>query len=345
MFDGVVLVSFGGPRSLHEIEPFLTALLCDKDVVLTPFPQKIHDFLFKRIAKKRARKVIGDYTQIGGKSPVFDSMTRLQEYLQNALGKPVFVFHRYLEQTHPQFISDVEAFKGKRLVIFPLFPQFSYATSGSAARFFDERLSARALQKFNWIPSYAINSHFIEAYQTAIEQVMKSHDLCEKEICCLHSCHGIPIQLALYDDPYPAHCQMSFEALRAHFPKAQHELCFQSQFGKAAWLKPSTLSYVEYPERWLEKKTVLFVPLSFTSDHIETLFEIQSEYVQPLRKKGFGAFRVPAIEHDFSWVKNILKNPQSYVSNSMLIRRKQTRLEENLFQKHVEQDAREGASW
>jgi len=340
MFDGFVLVSFGGPRSLQEIEPFLTALLCDKDVVLTPFPQKIHNLLFKRIAKKRAQKVAADYIQIGGKSPIFDSMARLQEYLKNAFGKPVFIFHRYLEQTHPQFMADLETFKGKRLLVFPLFPQFSYATSGSAARFFDEHLSARAIQKLCWIPSYAADSYFIQAYQKAIQQSMKQHHLSEDEICCLHSCHGIPVSLALYNDPYPTHCQMSFEGLKSHFPEAQHELCFQSQFGKAEWLKPSTLSYVQHPEKWLKRKAVLFVPLSFTSDHIETLFEIQNEYVEPLREKGFQAFRVPAIEQDFSWVKNILKDAQNYVSNSMLIRRDQPRLEENLFQEHVEQDAR-----
>jgi len=116
---------------------------------------------------------------------------------------------------------------------------------------------------------------------------------------------------------------LSFEALKKHFPKAEHLMAFQSKFGKGEWLKPYTSSIVEEDYSVISKKNVLFIPLSFTSDHIETLGEIENEYMAPLEEKGFKAFRVPCLQEDLSWTLDVIATSYNLTSTSMLIRQEE----------------------
>ena len=135
----ILLVNFGGPRSLDEISPFLTALLTDRDVIDSKLPNFLHHLLFSRIAKKRAIQVKEDYAKIGGRSPIFEDTEKLAELLATSTGQPIFTFHRYLPSTHAASVTSIEASKGP-IKVFPLFPQFSYATTGSIARWFSHHL-------------------------------------------------------------------------------------------------------------------------------------------------------------------------------------------------------------
>jgi ferrochelatase len=323
METGIVLVNFGGPRSCDEVEAFLKTLLCDQDVVRTPFPPWIHNFIFKKVAKKRAVKVSKDYEEIGGKSPIFFDTENLRAFLEKKLECSVFTFHRYLPETFNEFIKQIEAFKGSRLIVFPLFPQFSYATTGSCARFFKENLCRDTLQKMVWIPSYPNHKAFIDAFKNNICETLKNHQLDEKDCTLFYSFHGVPKKFICFDDPYLQQCSLGFEALKKHFPKADHLMAFQSKFGKGEWLKPYTSSIVEEDFSVIKTKNVLFVPLSFTSDHIETLGEIENEYMEPLKQKGFNALRVSCLQNDFNWVLDVLNTSSNFTSTSMLVRQEE----------------------
>ena len=236
-----------------------------------------------------------------------------------------------------------------------MFPQFSYATGGSCARFFEQNLCGRTLEKILWIPSYESHSAFIEAYKKQIKTHIQKNNLREEDVCLFYSCHGVPRKFVCFNDPYEKHCQLSYQALKAHFPHADHVLAFQSKFGKGEWLRPYTIDLVEKDLSWCQKKHVLFVPLSFTSDHIETLHEIENEYIQPLKDKGIDAQRINSLSDDFSWVCPIIEDRGPSVSNAMLIRKdkaaccqishdcclcKQKSSKKNLFKGQVQQDRR-----
>jgi ferrochelatase len=154
MQQATIIVNFGGPRDLNEVYPFLKELLTDRDVIRTRLPKILNTLLFTRVAKKRAKKVCLDYEEIGGKSPIFDDTEALAHLLKDKFEGPVLTFHRYLTATHQDFLTQVENLKVDRIRLFPLFPQFTYATTGSAARFFEKHLSKKTVAKFRWVKSY-----------------------------------------------------------------------------------------------------------------------------------------------------------------------------------------------
>ncbi len=320
MFDAYILVNFGGPRTEHEVYPFLKELLCDQDVVRTGFYQPLHNLLFSYIAKKRSRTVGEDYQEIGGASPIFSDTEELACQLRTLLKKKVLCFHRYLPSTHAAFINDLQALEAKKILAVPLFPQFSYATTGSCARFFENNLCGRILEKIQWIPSYAEHPSFIEAYRKQIEAALNQRGFKEEDVCLFYSFHGVPKKFICFNDPYQHHCTSSFEALKKFFPQADHVMAYQSKFGKGEWLRPYTIDLVEQDLSWLKKKHVFFVPLSFTSDHIETLFEIQMQYIKPLQEKGISAFRISSLQGQVEWLYQVILSYMPYTTTSALIR-------------------------
>jgi len=319
-----LLVNFGGPRNLAETESFLCSLLTDKDVVRTNFPQFIHNFLFKRIAKKRAIKVRLDYESIGGKSPIYEDTEKLANILKVQNVSPIITFHRYLPATHASFIKEVQTSDYDEFIVFPLFPQFTYATTGSIARWFSRHLDDSIVNKMRWIKSYPDHPLFIHAHTIAINEFLIKNELTEENTLFLFSAHGLPQKFVLAGDPYQDECYTSFKAIMANFPLAKGLLSFQSKFGKGEWLRPYTSEISENINKIAEnRKNVIIIPISFTSDHIETLFEIEDEYLPPIRKQGLNAFRVPALTSRKEWIEAIkaILQEKNQCNTQMLIRR------------------------
>ncbi|NGX62032.1 MAG: Ferrochelatase [Chlamydiae bacterium] len=320
---GYLLVNFGGPRTLSEVEPFLRALLTDKDVVRTKFPQPIHNLLFNRIAKKRAKKVSHDYDEIGGGSPIFADTEYVAEELRKRLDAPVFTFHRYLPETHAASLAAIEKFAHPEIRVFPMFPQFTYATTGSIARFFQEKLIPTARKKLKWCKSYPTHPAFAGVFQKIIREFLEEKQLAEEDVVLLFSAHGIPRSFVDTGDLYEYECRASFQKVMEAFPEALGRLCFQSKFGPGEWLRPYTQDACEEIELWNEgRKHVLFIPISFTSDHIETLFEIEREYLPLITQKGLEAYRLPAPNRRDDWIAAIVSILLEFVptSSCMLVR-------------------------
>jgi protoporphyrin/coproporphyrin ferrochelatase len=323
--EKILLVSFGGPRNLEEVSSFLQELLCDKEVLRTKLPQFLHSALFRPIAKRRAKKVAEQYKEIGGKSPLFEETEELGRQLSSKLSQEVICFHRYLPETHKKFIQaihhasqDATSFK-----VFPLYPQFSFSTTGSSALWLKKNLSKEVVEKLFWIKSYPDHLKFIETQKILIEKSLKKHGFKEEETILLFSCHGLPKRYVTTGDIYEKECQISFEEVKKQFPKALCKLCYQSKFGPGEWLKPYTLTMCKEILNWCEgKKNVLFIPLSFTSDHLETLYEVECEYLPIITKKGLNAYRTPAMGLENTWIEamcDITKN-SALVCNKMLLR-------------------------
>jgi ferrochelatase len=319
--EGLLLVNFGGPRSLEEIKPFLVALLTDEDLIWPSLPSFLHRLLFTWIAKKRAKQVVHDYAAIGGRSPIFEDTERIAETIRSIWDGPVLTFHRYLPMTHQKFLAEVDGLSNcDKIHVFPMFPQFSYTTTGSIARWFAKHFSTLTLSKLHWIKSYADHSGFSSPFQEVIQKCLDDHQIAQEEVFLLFSAHGLPKRYISAGDPYQEECEQSFRQISSAFPRAAHQLAYQSLFGKEEWLRPYTVEYCKGFSG--SQRNVIVVPLSFTSDHIETLFEIEQQHLPLLRQKGINAMRCPALNLKESWIDgmmSILKTSDRY-SNDQLIR-------------------------
>jgi ferrochelatase len=308
---------------MEEIPSFLTSLLTDGDVIRTSFPRFFEKWFFKRVARQRAQIIAHDYKLIGGKSPIFEDTESIAQEIRSRLNLPVITFHRYLTETHAETIRLIQESSSAEFIVFPLFPQFSYATTGSIARFFEDNFDEKTLSRMRWIRSYPIHTNYISAMQNVIADFLKKERLEEKDVALFFSAHGLPQEFVDEGDPYERECHRSFDAIRKAFPKAHSLLAFQSKFGPGEWLRPYTSELCEIPQTWNHgKRNVVFIPLSFTSDHIETLFEIEYQYLPAIRAQGLEAFRCPAMNLRKDWldaIVQILKEP-FYAMNEHLIR-------------------------
>lgn len=304
----IILANFGGPRSLDEIGPFLTELLTDPDVIRTSFPRFFEKWFFKRVALRRVSKIAKDYELIGGKSPIFEDTEAIAHQLRQRTNLPVITFHRYLPATHAHFFAELSTTHAEKLKVIPMYPQFSYSTTGSIARFFEEHLKKEIVQKMEWVRSYATHPAYISAMQNCIREFLQKNGLEEKEIFLFFSAHGLPQKFVDQGDPYQKECRLSYDAIMQAFPGALSQLAFQSKFGRGEWLKPYTSDLSINPLPWIQgRKHVVFVPLSFTSDHLETLYEIEYIYLQNIRDKGLSAHRCPALNLRTDWIDALLE--------------------------------------
>jgi len=315
----LLLVNFGGPRSQEEISPFLQELLCDTDVIRNKLPLRLHRFLFRQIAKRRAKKIAHDYALIGGGSPIFFDTEFLKEELERSLNTKVISFHRYLPSTHKESLEQIERCSSEEIKVLPLFPQFTFATSGSIARFFSEKLSKSSERKLNWIRSYGNHPAFIALFEEKIRTFLEMKNLKEEDVFLLFSAHGLPQTFIDTGDSYQRECEESFRLILEKLPKALGKLSFQSKFGRGAWIQPYTDVVATNITNWTQgRKHVVFIPLSFTSDHIETLFEVEELYLPLIREQNLQAYRCPAFNRDQNWIETL-----SFLSQDKTIAEKQ----------------------
>ena len=168
--------------------------------------------------------------------------------------------------------------------------------------------------------SYSGHSAYVNVMKKCIDEYLLEKKLHTQETLLLLSAHGLPKSFVEEGDIYESECWNSFAKIAAQFPNISSMLTYQSKFGKGEWLRPYTNEVCEEIEGY---KNVVFVPLSFTSDHIETLFEIEHLYLPLIRKRGINAYRCPALNLREDWIQAICEIYQdsSLTNNAMLIRK------------------------
>ncbi|MGA8163684.1 MAG: ferrochelatase [Waddliaceae bacterium] len=318
-----LIANFGGPRNLDEVFPFLKSLLNDPEVIRPKLPRLLHRFLFTRLAKKRAKTVIRDYETIGGKSPIYADTEAVAACLRQQMEGTILTFHRYIPATHKLFIQSMKNVQSDEIRVFPMFPQFTYATTGSIARWFQHHLPQRIVNRVRWVKSYPGHPAFVQTTRQHISRFFRKHQLDEDKTILLFSAHGIPKAFVAEGDVYEDECQASFHAVMEGFPTAMGQLAYQSKFGRDEWLKPYTIDVCRDIDSWRKGRShIVFVPISFTSDHIETLFEIEQEYMTVIKRKGLKAYRVPALTCSPDWIHAIVDilNTSPFCNNHMLVR-------------------------
>lgn len=300
---GVLLLNLGGPDGLEDVRPFLYNLFSDPEIIRLPFSW-LQSPLAWFISTRRAKTSQENYRQIGGGSPLRQiteaQADALQEQLQQK-GQEVSVYigMRYWHPFTEEAIAQIKRDQIERLVIFPLYPQFSISTSGSSFRLLeklwkeDQTLSQT---EHTVIPCWYQQPGYLQAMAQLITQELDQFPNPE-QVHLFFSAHGVPLSYVTEaGDPYQEEIEdcTALIVQTLNRPNA-HTLAYQSRVGPVEWLKPYTEdAIVELAQQGV--KDLLVVPISFVSEHIETLQEIDIEYREIAEESGVENFRrVPAL--------------------------------------------------
>lgn len=284
----VILLNLGGPDSLEAVEPFLYNLFQDPDIFKIPIGQK---FFAKLISHFRAPKVIEEYKLIGGKSPIGEwteiQKTKLERKLKESnLNVDVYVAMRYWKPFTEEVVKKIKNENYLKIILLPLYPHYSITTTGSSFNEWNRHYKGEK-EKLIFIRNYHLNEKYISSLNQRIDEtILKFPEEERSKIHLIFSAHGTPVSLVKNGDPYSHQIKETMEAIMKmrNFSHPYH-LCFQSKVGPMKWLEPATDKMIEeLANEGVEN--LLVVPISFVSDHIETLFELDIEYRHVAQENG-----------------------------------------------------------
>lgn len=296
---GVVLLNMGGPDSLNAVRPFLARLFSDKELIRLPAAAITQPLFAWVVSGLRARKVRRYYEEIGGGSPIAALTERQRFALEEALRATGGRFKVYTAMRYWYPLARHAALEMKedgvaRAIALPLYPHFCAATTGSS--FSDLRRCMKWAGCFfpvTEIRSYPEHPKYVAALAGTVSSVLRGAD--RDGIFLLFSAHGVPQALIDGGDPYRSETERTVAAVMRSFPGLPHGISFQSRAGRAVWLAPDTVDEVTRLAR-AGVKTLVVVPVSFVSDHIETLHELDVRLAAHARQAGIQSFlRAPAL--------------------------------------------------
>lgn len=302
---GVVLLNLGGPERVEDVRPFLYNLFSDR-LIIRLGPSFLQKPIAWWIAKKRAPKSQEYYRQIGGGSP----LNRITAAQGQALSKELAAYgsfevamamrywHPFAEEVLPGLLAQGIT----RLVALTLYPHYSIATTGSSIRDLHEKVKALgAALEIAEIDCWPEQPEYVGALARRIVAGLQD----ASETAVVYSAHSLPVKFIEEGDPYLAHLQKTIQAVEALTGVNGH-LCFQSRSGPVQWLSPST---PETLERLAAQgcRRLLVVPISFVSDHVETLCEIDIQYKELAAALGLELVRTPSLNTDPQFITS-LKN-------------------------------------
>ncbi|KAI8971928.1 ferrochelatase [Mycotypha africana] len=303
----VLLTNMGGPATLDDVHNFLHNLFSDRDLMQLPF----QNYLSKFIAYRRTPKIKEQYAAIGGGSPILHWTRKQGQAMEKILDKirpetaphKHYIAFRYVEPYTSTALEQMKADGVERAVVFTQYPQYSCSTTGSSLNELYRGVSEMGMDKnVRWsiIDRWPTHPGFIEATAKKIEAKMAEYTPEERETALImFSAHSLPMSVVNRGDPYPAEVAATVDHVMKRLDnKYPHRLCWQSQVGPMPWLGPQTVDAI----RGLAakgQKNVVVVPIAFTSDHIETLFELDHEYGKEAKELGISGWkRVDALNDD-----------------------------------------------
>jgi len=287
----VLLLQMGGPDSLNAVEPFLYNLFSDRDIIKIG-PAFLQPFIARMIVKRRAPKSAANYRDIGGKSPLRELTEQQATELEKLLGVDFrcFVAMRYWNPFTDEALNAIRMEGLQRIIALSLYPHYSRATSGSSFNELEKCLAgSRTRPEVSYIRQFYDHPLYIQALAEKIELGLSGFSDRSK-VQLFFSAHSLPQSFITDGDPYLDHIQATVRLIMERFEGVAHHLAFQSRAGPVKWLEPSTGDKLKELAA-LGHREVLMIPLSFVSDHIETLHEIDIEYREEAHKLGITDFR------------------------------------------------------
>jgi protoporphyrin/coproporphyrin ferrochelatase len=288
----IILFNLGGPDSLDAVEPFLRNLFGDPAILR--LPSLMRRPLATFLAKRRTPKARAIYAKIGGSSPIVGQTEAQARALEQALGQEHewrgYVCMRYWHPMTEAVVQSVGRFAPDRIVLLPLYPQYSTTTTASSFRAWRE--AARFKAPTTTIESYPTEPGFIAASVDLVKQGLAQAG--ERPTRALFSAHGLPERVIKTGDPYQKQVEQTAKAIVASIGGLDWSVCYQSRVGPLKWIGPSTETEIQ--RAGAENKAVVLYPLSFVSEHSETLVELDIDYRTLAQKTGVPVYiRVPAV--------------------------------------------------
>ena len=300
---GVLLLNLGGPDKIEDVRPFLYNLFSDPEIIRLPI-KAFQKPLAWLISTLRAKKSQENYLEIGGGSPLREiteaQASALEEKLKEmGCDAKIYIGMRYWHPFTEEAIAQIKNDGVDKVVILPLYPQFSISTSGSSFRVLEEMWAADSVLKktdYTLIPSWYDHPGYLRSMADLIEQELDKFPHPE-QAHVFFSAHGVPVSyVEEAGDPYKEEIEKCTRLIMETLGRSnEYTLAYQSKVGPVEWLQPYTDDALEeLGEKGV--KDLAVVPISFVSEHIETLQEIDMEYREVAESAGIENFhRVPAL--------------------------------------------------
>lgn len=297
---GVLLFNLGGPDTLDDVEPFLVRLFSDRGIIELPGGPLIQPLFARLIARRRGPEVRHNYGRIGGGSPQL-RLTRAQAAAlesrlnTNGTAYRTFIAMRYWKPPIEQALEAMEAAGVGRVVTLTLYPHYSCATTGSSASELRRVLSRprwRGRFEVSSIDAYPDEPLYLDALADTVRRGLETWPVERRDqVVILFSAHGLPQRFIDRGDPYVDHTEMTRRGIleRLQAPNRQY-LAFQSRTGPVTWIGPGTEDVLATLAAE-GVKDVLVVPISFVTDHIETLYEVDMLFGDRARAGGIVNYR------------------------------------------------------
>ncbi|KAG0165285.1 ferrochelatase hem15 [Apophysomyces sp. BC1015] len=320
----------GGPETVEDVHDFLHNLFSDRDLMQLPFQPS----LAKWIASRRSPSIRDQYAQIGGGSPILAWTRKQGEVMEKLLDEispetaphKHYIAFRYVEPFTATALEQMQNDGVKRAVVFTQYPQYSCSTTGSSLNELHRGIENAGLQdSIQWsiIDRWPAHPGFVDAVAGLIEKKMAEYTAEEREdAVILFSAHSLPMSVVNRGDPYPAEVASTvYHVMKRLGNKNSYRLVWQSQVGPKAWLGPQTADAIQgYANQG--KKNLVLVPIAFTSDHIETLFELDIEYGHLAKEAGVTGFkRVDALNGDPTFARALADIVKDHLKSGEVVSR------------------------
>jgi protoporphyrin/coproporphyrin ferrochelatase len=295
----IVLMNLGGPDSPQAVRPFLINLFSDPAIISLQLP--LRWLLARVIAWRRAETARDIYDHLGGGSPLLANTEAQARALESVFGSDnrCFVAMRYWHPLTPEVVAAVKAWQPEEVVCLPLYPQFSTTTTASSLAAWRREAARQGLDcSTHAVPPYPTAPGFIAALVGRIEPVLDDAAKLQR-VRLLLTAHGLPLKIVRAGDPYPEQIEQTAAAVVAALdrPELDSVVCYQSRVGPLAWLGPGTDDEIRRAGR--EGVSLVVAPISFVSEHSETLVELDRDYRRLAEACGVPAYhRVPTVGTD-----------------------------------------------
>jgi ferrochelatase len=311
----VVLLNLGGPDSKDSIKPFLMNFFLDKNIIRLPYP--LRWMIAKLISIRRSKREAGDsYGELGNKSPLLENSQAQARALQALLDQDrratfkTFICMRYWHPMAEQVVREVKDWGAERVILLPLYPQYSTTTTRSSYQDWHRAAKKAGLDaQTSLICCYPFDEGFIQAnalnVRTLYDRAVLETGLKPR---ILFSAHGLPEDVITDGDPYQWQCEQSAQEIlkQTGISNPDWLVCYQSRVGPKKWIGPSTEESILKAAE--DGAPVVILPHAFTQEHVETLVELDIEYRHVAEEKGIkGYYRVPTVGEHPAFIQGLAK--------------------------------------
>jgi protoporphyrin/coproporphyrin ferrochelatase len=293
----IVMMNLGGPDSLAAVEPFLFNLFSDPAIIRLPAVMRRP--IARLAARRRGETARAIYAQLGGASPLLANTQAQAAALDTLLGADhrSFIAMRYWHPTSEEAAAEVAAWQPDEIVCLPLYPQFSTTTTASSLAEWWRAAARHGLdQPTRIVCCYPAEAGFVAAMAALIAPALDQASSFAKPPRLLLTAHGLPKRIVAAGDPYPCQIEMSAAAVAEALarPGLDWRVSYQSRVGPLKWIGPATEDEIRLAGH--DGVPLVVAPISFVSEHSETLVELDIDYRRLADSVGVPAYlRVPAV--------------------------------------------------